>query len=622
MVDREKEYGQSPNRITDVTAFLTLEQNFRELERYIDSFGRTLTDNERRLQQTLPGIIKTFSRVNAEVQASGGKLSKSQAADLKVMLANEQNILKWLNQLSKFDPKTGLSRNERNDQSFIKYASIFNDMLEKMTVSMERAYKQWDGYSNSIEKVRQVYGLLPSAKGVYSSPASIPPAPLPQISPPPIKSIAIDLEQLYKALERLGELLSKNKISPNDARLRAYKVQTQMPSALANVKNMGTVVQRTMASKYGLYTQQPLTGAAKYAGLTAPTKGQIRAYKANKYLNKFGDSTNILNNLHKALGTLPIIGKVTGLAANMSKGGNAMRDAGGGLAKLFGKSSLLGKAGALLAGPIGIAIGATAVAVGAIYKQMKKSSPVLQAVSDLFSLAWNLLWMPLGNALSTTLLPMAETLIEFAISFNRLFSDFSFATLLDFTMRLGEVFTAALQTVFNLLFDTLWSLGNALPKLFGDLLFDGLEALFTTLGWDGAVDVLKEIRNWVNKIQTTVHDWIRALPSILAAFPNVLLAGLKSLLSGEDFVEGVKGRWNDTIGKWTGVKLASGGVVTGPTIAMVGEAGPEAVIPLDKAGGIGATYVININGDVYGVSDLESRIERVIQRTANKSYYR
>ena len=89
-----------------------------------------------------------------------------------------------------------------------------------------------------------------------------------------------------------------------------------------------------------------------------------------------------------------------------------------------------------------------------------------------------------------------------------------------------------------------------------------------------------------------------------------------------DLVSAGKSAWNNTIGNWTGFKLASGGVVTGPTIAMVGEAGPEAVIPLDKAGGIGATYVININGDVYGVSDLESRIERVIQRTANKSYYR
>jgi hypothetical protein len=64
--------------------------------------------------------------------------------------------------------------------------------------------------------------------------------------------------------------------------------------------------------------------------------------------------------------------------------------------------------------------------------------------------------------------------------------------------------------------------------------------------------------------------------------------------------------WNNTVGKlsftvpgWVpglGGKgfdvpdipmLAQGGIVTGPTIAMIGEAGPEAVIPLNRAGGMG-----------------------------------
>uniref|UniRef100_UPI0005538D01 hypothetical protein n=1 Tax=Chryseobacterium hispalense TaxID=1453492 RepID=UPI0005538D01 len=30
--------------------------------------------------------------------------------------------------------------------------------------------------------------------------------------------------------------------------------------------------------------------------------------------------------------------------------------------------------------------------------------------------------------------------------------------------------------------------------------------------------------------------------------------------------------------------LADGGIVTGPTIALIGEAGPEAVVPLSKGG--------------------------------------
>jgi len=81
----------------------------------------------------------------------------------------------------------------------------------------------------------------------------------------------------------------------------------------------------------------------------------------------------------------------------------------------------------------------------------------------------------------------------------------------------------------------------------------------------------------------------------------------------------VAGLWNNTIGKlsfsvpsWVpgiGGKgfdvpdipmLAEGGIVTGPQLAMIGERGPEAVIPLSKLGsmgfGGGASITVNVNG--------------------------
>lgn len=43
--------------------------------------------------------------------------------------------------------------------------------------------------------------------------------------------------------------------------------------------------------------------------------------------------------------------------------------------------------------------------------------------------------------------------------------------------------------------------------------------------------------------------------------------------------------------------LASGGIVTRPTVALVGEAGPEAVVPLNRSGGaIGGNITVNISG--------------------------
>lgn len=61
-----------------------------------------------------------------------------------------------------------------------------------------------------------------------------------------------------------------------------------------------------------------------------------------------------------------------------------------------------------------------------------------------------------------------------------------------------------------------------------------------------------------------------------------------------------------------GKKMAAGGIVTKPTIAMIGEAGPEAVVPKGKklpagwsSGDSGATYNIEINFYVKELADLE-----------------
>ena len=677
MVDREAKYGQVPNRITDVDTFLSLNTSFRELERLIESFGRTLSDNERRLQQTLPGMIKTFDKVEKQYRASGGKLSGSQAADLKVMIAHEENILKWLNDLSKFNPKTGLARNDRNDQSFIQYASIFNDVLEKLTASMEKSYRKWDEYGRTVDRARQAYGLAPVGRADSSHRTPVTPViPTPAVKSAnsayeylynlnhPQKSISASLEPMYKELERLGQLMSKAKslerlgtllaqgrIPPNQARQQGHNVQIKAPLS-PNEARYKAYLAQTVASKsiqgykganaynlYGgnapIYTNRnngiPLTGAGRYAGLKPPTAGQIRAYKVNKGLNKFGASTSILQSLHKALGTLPIIGSVTGLAAKMSKGGSSMKDVGTGLVSMFGKASKLGKIGGLLAGPIGIAIGATAVAVGAIYKQMKKSSPVLQAVTDIMELAWNLLWMPLGNALGTALLPMAEWMINFAIAFNRLFSDFSWENLIQF-------YYSALQMIWG----PLSQIMNALPKLLIDHWLQSASDFFRAVGLDGVADFFDKAREFYD----SGLDWITNFPTHMSDFVTDLITKLKAALKdifnlgdsakniSEAYEQAKSGDWagaaksalkatpGGKVLSMLGVPLASGGIVTSPSFHLIGESGPEAVIPLDKANGFGATYVININGDVYGVSDLESRIERVIQRTANKSYYR
>jgi hypothetical protein len=46
-------------------------------------------------------------------------------------------------------------------------------------------------------------------------------------------------------------------------------------------------------------------------------------------------------------------------------------------------------------------------------------------------------------------------------------------------------------------------------------------------------------------------------------------------------------------------RFAKGGIVTGPTNALIGEAGPEAVIPLSgRNGGLGQTFNIVVNAGI------------------------
>ena len=54
--------------------------------------------------------------------------------------------------------------------------------------------------------------------------------------------------------------------------------------------------------------------------------------------------------------------------------------------------------------------------------------------------------------------------------------------------------------------------------------------------------------------------------------------------------------------------LAAGGIVTSPTLSMIGEAGPEAVIPLSQMGSMGQNITINVGGSVISEGDLVAAI--------------
>ena len=60
--------------------------------------------------------------------------------------------------------------------------------------------------------------------------------------------------------------------------------------------------------------------------------------------------------------------------------------------------------------------------------------------------------------------------------------------------------------------------------------------------------------------------------------------------------------------------LAKGGIVTQPTLALIGESGPEAVVPLNKGGGIGMNIYITVQGSVQKEKDLAQSLAYEINR--------
>ena len=114
-------------------------------------------------------------------------------------------------------------------------------------------------------------------------------------------------------------------------------------------------------------------------------------------------------------------------------------------------------------------------------------------------------------------------------------------------------------------------------------------------GFEGLKDIGGAIFDNVGgAFKDVINKVIRSLESGL----NFAISGLNKALDGIDAAAGPLVNFG-SIPKVDIPELAQGGIVTSPTIAMIGEAGPEAVIPLNRAGGMGMggnTITVNVNG--------------------------
>ena len=124
-----------------------------------------------------------------------------------------------------------------------------------------------------------------------------------------------------------------------------------------------------------------------------------------------------------------------------------------------------------------------------------------------------------------------------------------------------------------------------------------------------AIAFIVKFKDDIMSVFSLIYNGIKATMGFVA---DVITAPFKAAFRA------VAGLWNSTVGAFSftipswvpmglGGKsfdvpnipvLGDGGIVTGPTLAMIGERGPEAVIPLNRAGGMGmggANITVNVS---------------------------
>ena len=122
----------------------------------------------------------------------------------------------------------------------------------------------------------------------------------------------------------------------------------------------------------------------------------------------------------------------------------------------------------------------------------------------------------------------------------------------------------------------------------------GIAAL--AAGFKYAYDNSEEFRGLVQQLASDAVTLYNAIKSVYNMYVK-LRDTLKSAPGGKSVFGALSDAFSPSRLLTGGVgipglkEFADGGIVTGPTVGLVGEAGPEAVIPLDRLGAMGNTYV-------------------------------
>lgn len=143
----------------------------------------------------------------------------------------------------------------------------------------------------------------------------------------------------------------------------------------------------------------------------------------------------------------------------------------------------------------------------------------------------------------------------------------------------------------------------------------------------GGIKILFDgLKTTVGKVFEKIGDAVEVSLELIKGYFTGLMGFYKTLFNG------VAKLWNNSFGKlnfsipkWVPIiggnkfdvpdipMLANGGIVNSPTLAMIGEAGPEAVIPLDRMGSMGGNITVNVNGGLSSSAEIGQAVVNAIR---------
>ena len=262
-----------------------------------------------------------------------------------------------------------------------------------------------------------------------------------------------------------------------------------------------------------------------------------------------------------------------------------------------------------------------------IYGELKKSSPLLQAVETLFNLAMQLFFMPLGNKLGELLIPAVIKLLDDVTAMWDAFGD----------MTLGEMFDHAIQWGIEALADFMEHIGDSLIEQggwladLGDVL-KGLSSFFR----NNFAGIVKTILSLVTTIVTHLGSMIGLIGTFMSLHYALQIATMAVIAASASMPWAAVAAGGIAAGVAIGgsalswgigakIGLAEGGYVPatdGGQVHILGEGGEgEYVIPESKMGAFGGnTY--NITVQSYSREETEHMIRNVVSGEISASRLR